>query len=80
MGLFGNKEQKAQEEAAAHEAAERFIAMSPKELGAAVLPSLGPDEKLQAHNWMLMAMWLMKPYPRGSGEVKSLVQPVREAV
>lgn len=56
MGLFGNKEEKQQEEAAAREAAERFAAMSPKELGAVLLPSLGPNEKLQAHNWMLMGM------------------------
>jgi hypothetical protein len=54
--------------------------MSPKELGAELLPSLGPDVKLQAHNWLLMGSWLMKPYPRGSGEIGDLQQPIREAL
>ncbi len=80
MGLFGNKEQKQQEEAAAREAVERFTAMSPRGARRRASSVARPNEKLQAHNSLLMGMWLMKPYPRGSGEVKNLQEPVREAL
>jgi hypothetical protein len=76
VGLFGDKEKKKQEEAAAHEAAERFAAMSPKELAAEILPAVAAKHD----NQLTIANFLMKPYPRGTSEISGLLQPVKEAI
>ena len=80
MGLFGNKEEKRAQEAAAKEAADRFVAMPVEELAAAMLPAFSSTQKKPAAGVLMVGQFLMSPYPRGALFIKQLLEPIREAI
>jgi hypothetical protein len=81
MGLFGNKEEKAAQEAAAKAEAERLIGLPVADLAAELMPVFdshgGKREKL---NVIQVMTGLMSSYQRSSGHLKELNQPVREGL
>lgn len=81
MALFGNKEEKAQQEQAAQAEAERLSSLPVRELAAEVLRAYGPDgpNPGEAINLLRVLNWLMDSYPRGTKYLKELQQPVQEA-
>jgi hypothetical protein len=82
MGLFGNKQNKAEQDTAAKAEADRLVALPVPDLAAEVLPAFGADGPGKGDKEIgtfQVAMFLMKDYPRGNQLVKQLLDPVREA-
>jgi hypothetical protein len=82
MGLFGNKEDKAQQDAAAKAEADRLVAMSARDLAVDVLPAFGtggPGAGGKQIGTLGVAMYLMRDFPRGNVQAKQLIEPIREA-
>jgi hypothetical protein len=82
--LFGNKEDKVAQEAAAKAEAGRLGALSVAELAAEMMPAFGADGPGRGSrhevNVLQVANWLMSPYPRGTKFLGELEQPVREGI
>ncbi len=68
MGLFGNKEEKAAEEAAGAAAVERLNSLSTEELAAELMPAFQPDgarsKGRSGSNAMAVIQWLVRDHPR----------------
>ncbi len=68
MGLFGNKEEKAAEEAAGAAAVEHLDALSTDELAVELMPAFGPDgakaKGRSGSNAMAVIQWLVRDHPR----------------
>jgi len=68
IGLFGNKEEKAAEEAATAAAGERLEALSTDERAGELMPAFGPDgAKAKGRSGtaaMQVIQWLVADYPR----------------
>ena len=68
MGLFGNKEEKAAEEAAGAAEVERLNSLSTDDLAAELMPAFGPGgAKAKGHagsSAMAVIQWLVADYPR----------------
>ncbi len=83
MGLFGNKEEKRAEDAAAKAEADRLLALPVAEVAAEILPAFGPegpgkgDKEIGS---LQVGMFLMRDFPRGNQFVKPLLDPIREGI
>jgi hypothetical protein len=68
VGLFGNKEEKAGEEAAGAAEVARLEALSTDELAVELMPAFGPDgakaKGRAGSNAMAVIQWLVADYPR----------------
>jgi hypothetical protein len=68
MGLFGNKDEKAAEEAAAAAEVERLGSLSSEELAAELMPAFSPggarSKGPSGSNAMAVIQWLMRDYTR----------------
>jgi hypothetical protein len=68
MGLFGNKEEKAAEEAAGAAAVERLDSLSTENLAAELMPAFAPggarSKGRSGANAMAVIQWLVCDYPR----------------
>jgi hypothetical protein len=68
VGLFGNKEEKAAEEAAGAAEVARLEALSTDELAVELMPAFGPDgarsKGRAGSNAMAVIQWLVADYPR----------------
>jgi hypothetical protein len=68
VGLFGNKEKKAAEEAAGAAEVERLGSLSTEELAVELMPAFGPDgakaKGRAGSNAMTVIQWLVRDYPR----------------
>ena len=83
--LFGNKAEKAAEEAAASAECDRLLALPRPQLAVEVMNAFGPNGDRAAQsgngaNLLQLMMWLMSSQPRGTGYLVKLEMPVREAV
>jgi hypothetical protein len=82
--LFGNKEEKAAQDAAAKAEADRLMALPVADLAAEMMDAFGPSGPGRGSrhevNTLQVANWLMKAYPRGTKYLRDLEQPVREGV
>jgi hypothetical protein len=82
MALFGNKQDKAAQDAAAQAEAARLVGLPAASLAAEVLPAFGPDGPGNGEKGigtLTVAMFLMADFPRGNLVVKQLLDPIREA-
>jgi hypothetical protein len=68
MGLFGNKEEKAEQEAAGAAEVERLNALSGDQLAVELMPAFGPDgarsKGRAGSNAMAVIQWLVADHPR----------------
>jgi hypothetical protein len=82
--MFGNKAEKAAKAAEAQAAAERLIALPAADLAVEIMPVFGPggaSTKMgQRIGTLQIANWLLSSGPRGTGQLKQLLEPVREGV
>jgi hypothetical protein len=82
MALFGNKQQKAEQKAAADAEVARLKALSGTQLAAELMGAFSPSggggpsglDELQ------VAMWAMAAYRASAGNISALRDPVREAL
>jgi hypothetical protein len=82
MGLFGNKEKREAEGAAAQAESDRLAGLSAKELAVEVMPAFGdegPGKDGNEIGTLQVGIFLMRDRPRGSAHLKPLVDPIREA-
>ncbi|MGA8747017.1 MAG: hypothetical protein WB507_14300 [Solirubrobacterales bacterium] len=84
MGLFGNKEEKRAEDAAAEAQADRLAALPVADLAAVILPAFGPegpgkggDKDIGA---LQVGIYLMRDFPRGNHFIKVLLDPINEGI
>jgi hypothetical protein len=82
--LFGNKSEKAEEEAAAEAEAGRLASLTATELAAEIMPAFGPDGpgrgQVPELNFLQVATWLMRSHRLGAKYLRDLERPVRAAV
>jgi hypothetical protein len=82
--LFGNREQKQAEIAAAKAEADRLAALTPAQLAVEVMPAFGPGGPKASQSYginvLQVGIALMEDTPRGSSELKELIEPIREAL
>ena len=82
--LFGNKEQKQAEIAAAKAEGDRLVALTPAQLAVEVMPAFGPDGPKASQSYGInvfqVGIALMQNTPRGTIEMKELIEPIREAL
>ena len=82
--LFGNREPREAELAAAKSEADRLAALTPAQLAVEVMPAFGPDGPKASQRYGInvfqVGMALMKNTPRGNSEMRELLQPIREAL
>lgn len=82
--LFGDKQKRAEQEAAAEAEAERIGALPAPELAAELMPAFGPDGPGRGDppevNFLQLAAWLMGSQPRSAHHLRDLERPVRAAV
>jgi len=82
--LFGNREQKEADIAAAKAEADRLAALSPAELAVDVMPAFGPGGPKASQSYginvLQIGMALVKDTPRGASELKELLDPIRESL
>lgn len=81
--LFGNKQEKAEQEAAASAEFERLTTLPARELAATILPAWGPDgvhrSKGGGVGSVQVANWLLAPNPRRGKYLQRLLAPVDAA-
>ena len=83
MGLFGNKEKREAEGAAAQAESDRLGGLSAKELAVEVMPAFGaegPGKDGKEIGTLQVGIFLMRDRPRGSAYLKPLVDPIRESL
>lgn len=84
MGLFGNKEEKRAEDAAAEAEADRLAALPVADLAAVILPAFGPDGPGRGGDKEIGAlqvgMYLMRDFPRGNQFIKQLLEQLKEGI
>ena len=82
--LFGNKQEKAAQDAEASAEFERLAALPVRELAAAILPAWGSDgvhrSKGGGVGSVQVVNWLMAPNPRRGKYLQPLLAPVNDAV
>jgi hypothetical protein len=83
MGLFGNKEEKAEKEAAGAAEVERLVGLPVDDLAAELMPAFGPDgakaKGKQGTPPMQIIQWLMSDFPYHPS-LKPLVDSVLAAL
>jgi hypothetical protein len=81
--LFGNKEEKAAQQAAAIAEIERLCGLPVADLAAEILPAWGPNgaRRLLGNSpgSLQIVAWLVADYPR-KPSIKPLLEPVKEAI
>jgi hypothetical protein len=84
MGLFGNKEEKRAQDAAAKVEADRLADLPVADLAAAILPAFGPDGPAKGGDKdigaLQVGMYLMRDFPRGNQFIKGLLEPLKEGI
>jgi hypothetical protein len=85
MGLFGNKEKKAAEDAATAAEFGRLCALPRPDLAVEIMPVFGPDGQRPTGGRpgigiMQILLWLTMSKPGGSKYMSQMEQPVREAL
>ena len=87
MALFGNKEEKAAQDAAAKAEAERLLGLPVADMGAELMPVFGPKEgespglgSGKRLNILQISSWIVFRQPRSGNYLKELQQPVREGL
>ncbi len=82
VALFGNKEEKAAQQAAAQAEAERLQSLSAADLAEVLMPAFGPDgPKPDGYlNQLQVASWLMADFPGGTRYIKDLREPIMEGL
>jgi hypothetical protein len=82
VALFGNKEEKAAQDAAARAEVDRLLALPVPELAEAIMPAFGPEGARPGEevNILLVMNWLMRSYPRGTKLLTELRDPTWEAM
>jgi len=83
--LFGNKQEKAAQKAAASAEIERLIALPAPDLAVELMPVFGPDgppaDRGNPGLHLLQILpWLVRSEPRASNFMSKLQQPVREGL
>jgi hypothetical protein len=82
--MFGNKQEKADQDAAALVEAERLLGLPVPDLAAEIMRAFGPGGVPTTGGRRIgllpIAAWLMRPFPRGSSHIKVLLDPVREGL
>ena len=82
--MFGSKQQKAAQDAAARAEVARLTSLSAPDLAAEIMKGFGPGGVPTTGGRRIsplsIASWLMKPFPRGGIQVKDLLGPVKEGV
>jgi hypothetical protein len=82
--LFGNKKDKAQEEAAAGAEASRLASLTASELAAEIMPAFGPEGPGRGQppelNFIQVANWLMRSHRGGTAYLRDLERPVRASI
>jgi hypothetical protein len=84
MALFGNREEKAEKEAAAEAELDRLVALPLPDLGAAIMPAFGPDglQTSSGHRQgpVEVAKWMMSSYSSKTKYTQPLLRPVMEGL
>lgn len=81
--LFGNKEEKRNQDAAAQAEAERLLGLPLEDLAAEILPAFGPDgpgKGEKSLNVLQVGSFLMREFPRGASQIRQLLDPIREGL
>ncbi|HSZ99088.1 MAG TPA: hypothetical protein VK802_01830 [Streptosporangiaceae bacterium] len=82
--MFGNKQEKADQDAVARIEADRLLALPVPDFAAEVMRAFGPGGVPTTGGrrvgTLQIAVWLMKPFPRGSTHLKVLLDPIREGL
>lgn len=83
--LFGNREDKAAQKDAANAEVDRLLGLPVPELAAEVMPAFGPDGP-RGHgpnggiNILQVMIFMMRSFPKATGFMTKLQEPVRESV
>ncbi len=80
--LFGNREEKRAQEAAAQAEADRLLALPLEDFAAEMLPAFGPDgpgKGEKSLNILQIGSFLMRRHPRGASHIRPLLDPIRDA-
>jgi hypothetical protein len=84
VALFGNREEKAEKEAAAQAELDRLSALSQPELGAEIMRAFGPDglQTKSGHRQgpIEVTNWLMSSYSSKTKFTQPLLRPVMEGL
>jgi hypothetical protein len=82
VALFGNKQEKVVQEAAAKAEVERLQALSAVELAEALMPAFGPEGARSGAplNNLQVASWLMSSFPRSTKYLTGLREPILEGL
>ncbi|HUO71750.1 MAG TPA: hypothetical protein VMU39_13325 [Solirubrobacteraceae bacterium] len=81
--MFGNKEEKRAQDAAAEAEVERLTALPVEDLAAEILPAFGPDgpgKGERSINILQIASFMVRTFPRGASHIRPLLEPLREGV
>ncbi len=81
--LFGNKEEKRAQDAAAEAEVQRLIGLPVEDLAAEILPAFGPDgpgKGEKSINILQIASFMVRDFPRGASHIRPLLEPLREGV
>ncbi len=78
--MFGNKQENADQDAVARIEADRLLALPVPDFAAEVMRAFGPGGVPTTGGrrvgTLQIAVWLMKPFPRGSTHLKVLLDPI----
>ena len=84
VAMFGNREEKAAQAAAAQAEADRLLALPVADLAAEIMPVFGPSGAStkggQRIGSLQAANWIMHSYPGRGKHLKELLDPVREGL
>jgi hypothetical protein len=82
VALFGNKQEKVMQEAAAKAEVERLQALSAVELAETLMPAFGPEGARPgtALNNLQVAGWLMSSFPHNTKYLTGLREPILEGL
>jgi len=83
--VFGNKEEKAAQDAAAKAEAERLTALPVPDLAEEIMAAFGPDGASPSGegsglNILQIGSFMMDSFPRGTKQLTALRQPLREGI
>ncbi len=82
--LFGNKAEKAADEAAAKAEAERLVSLPALELAVEIMPAFGSEGPGRGNppelNLLQLGTWLMRSQRRSARYLRDLERPIRAAV
>ena len=82
--MFSKRDERAAHSAAARESADRLLSLPVADLAAEIMSAFGPNGVSTKYGQRIGALqvanWLLKQYPRGTGQLKELLNPVREGL